>query len=100
VHIVRSDSVHLNIETVGGQILLVDVIIVLPDVVDGGLVAAAAIRLFAEQHLSTSTVALGIVDAHLMVFGIEWLLHKWFLELIAADHYVIIVFGDLELFVL
>jgi hypothetical protein len=76
VHVVGSDGVDLDVEAVGGKVLLVDVVAVLADGVLLALVLAGGVFYLPEQLLPASAHFGGIVDADLVVLGFEWLLNE------------------------
>lgn len=85
MHVIRPNCIDLDVEPIGPDELLVDVVAVCSNVVDGWFIHAAVVLLLSEQLLSASPISRWVVNADLMVFGIEWLLNERLFELNVPD---------------
>ena len=91
MHVVRPYRINLNIKTISSHEFLVDIVTVGANFVNGLLIQTATVFLLPKQLFPPASIPFRIVDADLVIFGVEGLLNERFLKFDAADKQAIIL---------
>lgn len=84
MHIIWSNSVYLDVETIGPYELLIHVVSICSDLVPCAIVDTAAVVFLPKQLFTSSTIYLRIVDKDIVALGIKWFLDEWLFQFVAV----------------